>query len=190
VSVEFDGKLAVDDVTLSIVSGEWVALVGANGSGKSTLTGLAVGLGKPSAGAVRFRDTVVKPGRIFEHSAQVALLLQAADEMLFAETVRAELEFGTKFRALPPNPVLDVHGAIEFFGFTGQQEISPWELSQGSGSRWPRSWLGRPVSSCSTSPLEARIRITDTSGGSPVLQGGEETGGPRSGPECRTHLGC
>jgi hypothetical protein len=31
--------------------------------------------------------------------------------------------------------------------------------------------------------------ITDTSGGSPVLQGGEETGGPRSGPECRTLAG-
>jgi energy-coupling factor transport system ATP-binding protein len=135
VSVDFGGKMAVDDVTLSIAGGEWVAMVGANGSGKSTLTGLSVGLGKASAGTVRFRDAVVKPGRIFEHSAQVALLLQAADEMLFAETVRAELEFGTKFRALPPNPVLDVQGAIEFFGFTGQEDVSPWELSQGGRQR-------------------------------------------------------
>jgi len=45
VSVEFDGKRAVDDVTLAVHDGKWVAVIGANGSGKSTLTGLTVGLG-------------------------------------------------------------------------------------------------------------------------------------------------
>jgi energy-coupling factor transporter ATP-binding protein EcfA2 len=135
VSVTFNGKPAVDDVTLSIAEGDWVALIGANGSGKSTLTGLTVGLGKPSSGTVAFRGKTVKPGRIFEHSAQVALLLQAADEMLFAETVLGELEFGTRFRAMPADPVLDVAGAIEFFGFTGLESVSPWELSQGGRQR-------------------------------------------------------
>ena len=135
VSVEFDGKRAVDDVSLAIADGEWVAIIGANGSGKSTLTGLQVGLGKPSAGQVRFRGTQVRPGKVFEHAAQVALLLQAADEMLFEETVVGELSFGSKFRALPPDPVLDVPGAIEFFGFTGLEQVSPWELSQGGRQR-------------------------------------------------------
>ncbi len=135
VSVTFDGKPAVDDVTLSIPDGEWVALIGANGSGKSTLTGLSVGLSAASSGTVSVRGKRVRPGRIFEHSAQVALLLQAADEMLFAETVLGELEFGTKFRALPADPVLDVAGAIEFFGFTGLESVSPWELSQGGRQR-------------------------------------------------------
>jgi len=101
VSVEFDGKRAVDDVTLAVREGEWVALIGANGSGKSTLTGLTVGLGKPSAGAVRFRGQPVRPGKVFEHAAQVALLLQAADDMLFETTVLKELEFGFRFRARP-----------------------------------------------------------------------------------------
>ena len=87
VSVEFDGKRAVDDVTLAVDEGEWVALIGANGSGKSTLTGLTVGLGKPSAGVVRFRGRPVRPGKVFDHAAQVALLLQAADDMLFETTV-------------------------------------------------------------------------------------------------------
>jgi energy-coupling factor transporter ATP-binding protein EcfA2 len=135
VSVDFGTVRAVDGVTLAIDEGEWVALIGANGSGKSTLTGLAVGLGTPSAGQVSFRGQPIKPGRVFDHAAQVALLLQAADEMLFEETVIGELKFGSKFRALPPDPVLDVPGAIEFFGFSGLELMSPWELSQGGRQR-------------------------------------------------------
>jgi energy-coupling factor transport system ATP-binding protein len=135
VSVEFDGKRAVDDVSLTVTEGEWVALIGANGSGKSTLTGLTVGLGKPSAGVVRFRGQPVRPGKVFEHAAQVALLLQAADDMLFETTVRKELEFGFRFRAKPKDPVLDVPEAIEFFGFSEREDDSPWELSQGGRQR-------------------------------------------------------
>jgi energy-coupling factor transporter ATP-binding protein EcfA2 len=135
VSVEFAGKRAVDDVTLAVDEGEWVALIGANGSGKSTLTGLTVGLGKPSAGVVRFRGRPVRPGKVFDHAAHVALLLQAADDMLFETTVRKELEFGFRFRARPENPVLDVPEAVEFFGFAGREEDSPWELSQGGRQR-------------------------------------------------------
>jgi len=135
VSVTFGDHKAVDDVSLDIGDDEWVALIGANGSGKSTLTGLCVGLGTPASGTVSFRGQPIRPGRVFEHSAHVALLLQAADEMLFAENVLDELEFGFKFRAKPKDPVLDVPGAIEFFGFAGQEAVSPWELSQGGRQR-------------------------------------------------------
>src|SRR5258707_3875467 len=55
--------------------------------------------------------------------------------MLFAERVRDELLVGFRFRARPKVPVLDVAGAIEFFGFTGLEDASPWELSQGGRQR-------------------------------------------------------
>ncbi len=135
VTVDFDSNRAVDDVSLAIADGEWVAMIGANGSGKSTLTALTVGMGKPSAGVVSFRGHPIKPGKVFEHAARVALLLQAADEMLFEETVIGELKFGSKFRALPPDPVLTVEEAIDFFGFRGLEDTSPWELSQGGRQR-------------------------------------------------------
>jgi energy-coupling factor transport system ATP-binding protein len=135
VTVDFDANRAVDDVSLAIGEGEWVAMIGANGSGKSTLTALAVGMGHPSAGQVYFRGRQVKPGKVFEHAAHVALLLQAADEMLFEETVIAELKFGSRFRALPPDPVLTVEEAIDFFGFRGLEKTNPWELSQGGRQR-------------------------------------------------------
>ena len=43
---------AVDDVTLEVRSGEFVALLGSSGSGKSTLLNLMAGLDRPTGGAI------------------------------------------------------------------------------------------------------------------------------------------
>lgn len=51
-AVCFGAVRALEDVTLRIVAGERVALVGANGSGKSTLLRLLHGLVAPSGGTV------------------------------------------------------------------------------------------------------------------------------------------
>ena len=60
---------AVDDVTLDIGEGEFVAVVGPSGSGKSTLLQLLGGLDRPSAGIVSFegRDLAKLPDRELAH---------------------------------------------------------------------------------------------------------------------------
>lgn len=56
VSFAYDtsGRLALDDVSLHIKAGEYVAIVGASGSGKSTLLRLLIGFEKPTNGAIYY----------------------------------------------------------------------------------------------------------------------------------------
>lgn len=62
VSHAFGRTDVLDDVSLELCRGEFVALVGPNGSGKSTLLRILVGLLVPDAGAVSLFG--VEPGRL------------------------------------------------------------------------------------------------------------------------------
>jgi phosphonate transport system ATP-binding protein len=52
-----DGTVAVDDVTLDIRAGEWVAVIGPSGAGKTTLFRLLNATLRPTSGRVWFDDT-------------------------------------------------------------------------------------------------------------------------------------
>ena len=56
VSVTYDGRRAVREVTVSVGPGEWVGLIGANGAGKTTLL-------RAVAGLVDFEGSVLIAGR-------------------------------------------------------------------------------------------------------------------------------
>ena len=53
VTVRYHELIALEDVSLKLARGEFVALIGPNGSGKTTLIKAILGLVKPAAGTVR-----------------------------------------------------------------------------------------------------------------------------------------
>lgn len=60
-----NGKvLAVNDITLGIDRGEYVAIMGPSGSGKSTLLNLIAGMDRPTAGEVYFEGTPLSNRRL------------------------------------------------------------------------------------------------------------------------------
>ena len=52
VTVRFGGLVAVDEVSISLASGEIVGLIGPNGAGKTTLVNVLSGFQRPLAGAI------------------------------------------------------------------------------------------------------------------------------------------
>ncbi|MEV0218123.1 ATP-binding cassette domain-containing protein [Streptomyces sp. NPDC050704] len=77
-------------VTLTVVPGETVALMGRNGAGKSTLLSALVGLVPPAAGSVRVGG--VEPHRTAPRDLirRVGLVPQEPRDLLYADTVAAE----------------------------------------------------------------------------------------------------
>lgn len=53
-TMKYDGRTAVDDVSFALEAGDYLSIVGENGSGKSTLIKGLLGLIKPASGAVLF----------------------------------------------------------------------------------------------------------------------------------------
>src|SRR5919201_949955 len=56
---DFDGFVAVKNVSFEVAEGEILGLIGPNGSGKSTTFNLIAGALRPSAGSVRFRGAEI-----------------------------------------------------------------------------------------------------------------------------------
>ena len=77
VSYRINSCLIVDDISLSVSSGDWLCIAGCNGSGKSTLLKLMAGLIVPSAGVIKFEGFSYKdlPNR----NQKFAVLSQRSD---------------------------------------------------------------------------------------------------------------
>jgi osmoprotectant transport system ATP-binding protein len=72
VSKRFDGRLALDDVSLTVEAGATHVLLGSTGSGKSTILKIILGLIRPDAGDVRVEPAarigyVVQDGALYPH---------------------------------------------------------------------------------------------------------------------------
>jgi zinc transport system ATP-binding protein len=55
VSLSYNGKVAVEDVSIDVLRGDYLCVVGENGSGKTTLIRGLLGLLKPDVGSIEFR---------------------------------------------------------------------------------------------------------------------------------------
>ena len=72
-------RRVIDEVSLAVRAGEWLALVGPNGAGKSTLLQLAAGLMRPHAGEVRLADRALGDWSVRERACRLAWLAQSPE---------------------------------------------------------------------------------------------------------------
>jgi energy-coupling factor transport system ATP-binding protein len=123
------GVEALREVSLSIQSGESVAVVGENGAGKTTLARHLNGLLKPTGGRVRVGDWDTAEHSIAQVSRRVGLVFQNPDDQLFERTVQAEVTFGPRNLGWPASEVEEaVEDALEQVGLIEAADIHPYDL--------------------------------------------------------------
>lgn len=87
---------ALQDITLNVESGEWLALLGVNGSGKSTLLKHLNGLLKPTQGRVWIGGQNTARQSIGKLAHTVGYLPQSPERFIFAATVWDEVAYGPR----------------------------------------------------------------------------------------------
>ena len=149
-------RSAVAGVSLEIMEGEFLGIIGHTGSGKSTLIQHLNGLLQPTGGKIYLedRDIWADPKRIREVRFQVGLVFQYPEYQLFEETVYKDIAFGPKNMGLSQQEIdRRVRDAAAFVGLDeGLLSKSPFELSGGQKRR---------VAIAGVIAMEPRVLILD-----------------------------
>ena len=130
------GLLALNDISLNIRGGDFVAIMGENGAGKTTLAKHLNGLLKPSRGRILVDDDDTKKVSVAHLARKVGLVFQNPDHLLFSETVKDEVAFGLRNFGYSPEVVeKQVERTIEALGLAEYRDTSPFLLSGGERKR-------------------------------------------------------
>ena len=122
--------LVLEDVNLTIHSGEIVGLLGRSGSGKSTLLRIVAGLLRPTAGEVLWRGAPVSAPTL-----GVAMVFQSFALFPWL-TVRENVELGLEAQGVPhAERERRAEEAIDLIGLGGYDGAYPKELSGGMRQR-------------------------------------------------------
>lgn len=133
-------KKALDNVSLEIEDGEFLAVIGHTGSGKSTLIQHLNGLLKPASGKIYVDGTDItdKDTKLVDIRKKVGLVFQYPEYQLFEETIAKDIAYGPTNLGLNEDEILRrVKKSMEMVGldYDEYKDISPFELSGGQKRR-------------------------------------------------------
>ncbi|RII32685.1 energy-coupling factor transporter ATPase [Clostridium chromiireducens] len=133
-------KIALDNVSLNIEDGEFIALIGHTGSGKSTLIQHFNGLLEANSGKIIVDgvDITDKKAKLTNIRKKVGLVFQYPEYQLFEETIAKDIEFGPRNLGLSDEEIHErVVKSMEMVGldYETYKDKSPFDLSGGQKRR-------------------------------------------------------
>jgi cobalt/nickel transport system ATP-binding protein len=133
---------ALDGVSLDLLTGRRIALLGANGSGKSTLLRLLDGLYFPASGSIAFHGEPLSATRLNDDAVahdfrrRVGLVFQNPDVQLFNPTVFDEVAFAPLQLGWPKEEIRErVYRTLESMEILALRDRAPHRLSGGEKKR-------------------------------------------------------
>jgi zinc transport system ATP-binding protein len=135
----------LEDVSLSIPEGQFVAVAGPNGGGKTTLSRLIVGLDQPQAGSVRLFGG---PAEAASRRGLVGYLPQRAQLGIEAPaTVREVVSAGrvTRRRLLGPLTAADRDAVVAAIARVGLIEQADRPITSLSGGQQQRAFIAKAI---------------------------------------------
>lgn len=133
-------KVALDNVSVEIEDGDFVALIGHTGSGKSTLIQHFNGLLEASSGKIIVDgvDITEKNVKLTDIRKKVGLVFQYPEYQIFEETISKDIEFGPRNLGLSEDEITRrVKKSMEMVGldYETYKDRSPFDLSGGQKRR-------------------------------------------------------
>jgi len=127
---ENDG-FALNNISLKIQAGEFVALIGENGAGKTTLTKTFNGLLRPQAGTVYINGLDTQKYTTAQLSNQVGYLFQHPLMQVCQSSVEEEIAFALKVKKYPKSKIKQkVKEIINKFHLEDLAALHPYKLSR------------------------------------------------------------
>ena len=124
---------ALQDVDLTIMEGEFLAVLGRNGSGKSTLAKLMNALLLPASGTVIVNGFDTNDDEfLWDIRSSVGMVFQNPDNQIVGTIVEEDVAFGPENLGVPPEEIRTrVDEALEIIDMTEFKEHAPHLLSGG-----------------------------------------------------------
>jgi len=100
-----DKTKAIDNITLTVNSGENIALIGENGAGKTTLLLAIVGILELSTGTIEIDGIQLEKKTVNEIRKKTGLVFQNPDDQLFMPLIYDDVAFGCRNYEMPEEQV-------------------------------------------------------------------------------------
>ncbi|MEM1582105.1 MAG: ABC transporter ATP-binding protein [Candidatus Bathyarchaeia archaeon] len=131
-----NGVEALKGVSVKIMDGEFIAIMGQNGAGKTTLVKHFNGLFKPTRGKVLVDGIDTRKVSVATLARKVGFVFQNPDHQLFSETVEDEISFALKNFGFDDKIIQErVNWALNLLDLTHYRKASPFMLSGGERKR-------------------------------------------------------
>ncbi|MET0449455.1 MAG: energy-coupling factor transporter ATPase [Aeromicrobium sp.] len=126
----------LDDVSLEVGAGDFLAIVGTNGAGKTTLLQAIAGVVPPPRGAIDLSGLDPARANPRDLARQVGFVFQNPEHQFIRHTVAEELAHALHVQRVPEDEIGDrVDHMLDRFGLAALREQHPFLLSGGQKRR-------------------------------------------------------